>query len=109
MRIDNEEDRASQREFKRARVLAAEQHVIREQTNSVATQLRLFSENKAAYVSTFGGEEAYNRAIVGLLQSFPNPSCRFATLRGSKATYDQGESTSHEDDGSLPSENSTDE
>ena len=82
--MDNDADRETNQEFKRARVLAAEQHIIQQRTNSVATQIRLFNENRDAFIAIHD-EETYARAIVGLLNSFPQPSRRIVDGNGTSS------------------------
>ena len=79
-------------EFKHAKVIAAEQHIIQQQTNSVATQICLFNENRDAVIAVHN-EETYMRAIVGLLNSFPQPSRRIVDGNGTSSMARGGESS----------------
>lgn len=71
--IENELERELNRDFKKARVMAAEQHIIREQTESVKLQLLMFRENKEEFIQV-NGAEAYCQEIVRLLNKLPNTS-----------------------------------
>ncbi len=58
LRMENNAYHETNQELKCARVLAAEQHIIQQQTNSVVTQICLFNKNGYAFISVHD-EETY--------------------------------------------------
>lgn len=60
------------RAAKRARITFGMLNVLRSRSDIVSMQLKLWAENKDAYISIHG-EDAYNRKIVQLLGKLPDP------------------------------------
>ena len=58
---------------KRLRNTIGKMSVIKSQNDVVSVQLRLYNENRDAFIATTG-EDAYNRKIIGLLNKLPDPS-----------------------------------
>ncbi len=46
--------------------------VIKAQNDVVSTQLRLYNENRDAFIAAFG-EEGYNKKVIELLKKLPDP------------------------------------
>ncbi len=47
--------------------------VIKAQNDVVSTQLRLYNENREAFIAAFG-EDGYNRKVIELLKKLPDPT-----------------------------------
>ena len=47
--------------------------VIKAQNDVVSTQLRLYNENRDAFIAAFG-EDGYNRKVIELLKKLPDPT-----------------------------------
>ncbi len=92
LRMENKADCETNQEFKRARVPATEQHTIQQQTNSVATQIRLFNKNCIAFIAVHN-EKTYMNAIVELLTSFAQPSHRVVDGKGTSSVAQGGDSS----------------